>query len=59
MPMPMERSAARNEFKRILRDVNKSFNDVYDVEREIAMLILKYCDREVLKKRLRGLMEID
>lgn len=57
--MPIRKETAREVFKRILRDINKSFYDVYDVEAEIAWIILKYCDPILLKKKLKGLIELE
>jgi hypothetical protein len=57
--MPIPKDTARDEFKRILRDINKSFNDIYDLETEIARLIMKYCDPILLRKKLKGLVEIE
>jgi len=57
--MPIRKETARDEFKRILREINKSFCDIYDMEGEIAWLIVKYCDPILLKKKLKGLVEFE
>jgi hypothetical protein len=57
--MPIDNDTAKKEFKRMLHDVNRAMNDIYDLESEVARLILKYCDEKQLKKKLRGLMELE
>ena len=57
--MPMETKEARDEFKRIIHAINKDMSGVYRLEDDIAMLILKYCDPVILKKKLKGLVTLE
>jgi hypothetical protein len=57
--MPIDNDTAKREFKRMLHEANRAMNDIYDLESEVARLILKYCDEKQLKKRLKGLVELE
>lgn len=56
--MPADRRSLRKDLKDIIKAIDKSVEDaIYDIEADIARVILVHCDEKKLKKEKKKLRD--